>query len=198
MIIQKAIEYRVTAHLAFIDFTRAFGLLDHAFMLKALLNHGVGTTLVKLIQEIYTDLQAKIITDIEGESFEIRRGVKQGDPMSPLLFNCALDRIFRNLKWETKGIRINGDLLNNLRFADDVVLVVGCWDNLQAMLEELSCQSRSAGMEINMSKTKILTNTQQHQKIKIKDQETDLVDSIIYLGQTISFQNQDKKEINRR
>ncbi len=118
--------------------------------------------------------------------------------MSPLLFNCALDKIFRNLNWETKGIKINRALLNNLKFADDVVLVAGCWDNLQGMLEELICQSRSARMEINMSKTKILTNTQQHQKIKIKGHEIELVDSIIYLGQTISFQNQDTKEINRK
>ncbi len=77
-------------------------------------------------------------------------------------------------------------------------LAGGCWDNLQAMLEELSCQSRSAAMEINISKTKILANTQQHQKIKIKGQEIEIVDSIIYLGQTMSFQNQVGKEINRR
>ncbi len=96
---------------------------------------------MKLIQEIYTDFEAKIITDTEGLSFEIRRGgVRHVDPISSLLFNCALDKLVRNLNWETKGIQINGALLNNLRFAENVVLVAGCWDNLQAMLEELSCQ----------------------------------------------------------
>ncbi len=92
------------------------------------------------------------ITNIESKSFEMGGGGRQGDPMSPLLFICALDEFFRNLNWKTKRIKFNGDLQNNLRFADDVVLVVGCWDNLQAMLEELSCQSRSAGVEMNMSK----------------------------------------------
>ncbi len=75
---------------------------------------------------------------------------------------------------------------------------LGCRDTLQTLLEELSSQSRSVGMGINMSKAKILTNTQQHRSIKIKDQQIEIIDSIIYSGQTISFRNQDEKEINRR
>ncbi len=102
--------------------------------------------------------------------------------MSPLLFNCALDEIFSNLNWETKGMKINGHLLNSLRFVDYMVLAAGggtickpCWRNS-------AVKSRSAGTEINMSKTEILPKTQQHQKIEIKGQETEIVDSIIYLG----------------
>ncbi len=121
LIIQGVMEYGLEAHLAFVDFTKAFDLLKQNFMLQALLNHGINSDLVQLIQGMYKRLKAQIITDREGEPFDIKRGMRQGDPVSLLLFNCA--EIFRNLDWENKGIKINGEYLNNLRFADDVVVI---------------------------------------------------------------------------
>ena len=48
--------------------------------------------------------EARIITDVTGEYFKMGNGVKQGDPLSPLLFNCTLEEIFRNIDWAEKGI----------------------------------------------------------------------------------------------
>ncbi len=138
VLIQKASENRITVHMAFIEFTKAFDLLNQNYMLKVLQNHGISTTIVKIIQEMCTDLKAKIITDIEGQNFNMRRGVRQGDPLSPLLFNCALNEIVKNLNWKNKGININGEFLSNLSFADDVVIVAGRWDDLQTMMEKLN------------------------------------------------------------
>ncbi len=46
----------------------------------------------------------------------------------PHCHSRASDDFFWNLNWETKGIKINGDVRKNPRFADDVVPVVGCWE----------------------------------------------------------------------
>ncbi len=48
----------------------------------------------------------------------IQRGVRQGDTLSPKLFNAGLEQVFRRLNWENKGIQINGERLNHLRFAE--------------------------------------------------------------------------------
>lgn len=67
-------------------------------MIQALSHQGINLDFIKTIQAYYVNLKAQISTDIEGTPFKINRGIRQGgDPVSQLLFNCALEEIFRNL-----------------------------------------------------------------------------------------------------
>lgn len=72
--------------------------------------------------------------------------------------DCALNKIFNNLNWEKKGIKINGELFNNLRIVDDMVIVAENEEDLQSILEDLSCEGNKADMDINSSKTNIPNN----------------------------------------
>ena len=67
----------------------------------------------------------------ETEKIEIKRGVRQGDTIPPKLFTVTLDSIFRRLSWENKGVNIEGDFLNNLRFADDIFVCTVTPQHLQ-------------------------------------------------------------------
>ena len=116
-LIEKSYEYQKKLTLIFVDFTKAFDSLNHEFMFQSLINQSVPLLYVKLITRMYENIQARISTDIEGEYFKIKKGVRQGDPQSPILFNVALEETFRSLKWAKKGIKIEGEYLNNLRFA---------------------------------------------------------------------------------
>ncbi len=51
---QKATEYQIPCQLVFIDFTKAFDLLNRNFMLQSLIKHGLNFYFVELIQEMYT------------------------------------------------------------------------------------------------------------------------------------------------
>ncbi len=96
-----------------------------------------------------------MITDVTGEYFRIKKKVKQGDPLSPALFNCALEEVFKNLKteWETKGININGQNITNLRFADDIVLFACSKEEVVEMIKELVDHfGREAGLTMNTKK----------------------------------------------
>ena len=62
---------------------------------------------------------------MNGKTFPIQRGVKQGDVISPLLFNAGLEHAMR--KWKLRlqhcGFDLgNGEILTNMRYADDVML----------------------------------------------------------------------------
>ena len=156
-LIQKSNEYQLDVHLAFIDYTKAFDSLRHGFLLTALLEQGVPKILVEIIKKMYTNLKARIITDKTADYFDINRGVKQGDLLSPVLFIYALKQTFRTL--------VGGKRLSNLRFADDdVVMSANNVKKLTEMINELNKLGEQAGLNINMTKTKILT-------IKIRKQK---------------------------
>ena len=98
------------------------------------------------------------LLDKESNKFQIQKGVRQGDTLSPILFNDGLEQVFRMLKWDNKGISINGDKLNHLRFADDTVLISNNGEEAQEMPNELNQESSKLGMKINMKKTKVMHN----------------------------------------
>jgi len=55
---------------------------------------------------------------------DIKRGVRQGCILSSLRFNTYSDTIFREaLSEESPGITVNGKVINNLRYADDTVII---------------------------------------------------------------------------
>ena len=89
-------------------------------------------------------------------AFRIKRGVRQGDTISPKLFTATLESIFRRLNWENKGVKIDGEFLSNLRFADDIFLCTETPQELQQMLQELSDESRQMGLKMNITKTKVM------------------------------------------
>ena len=78
----------------------------------------------------------------ESEKIRIKRGVRQGDTISSKLFTATLESIFRRLNWENKGVKIDGEFLSHLRFADDIFLCTETPQELQQMLQELSDETR--------------------------------------------------------
>ncbi|KAG7297047.1 hypothetical protein JYU34_019980 [Plutella xylostella] len=196
-IIEKYNEYNKTLYLAFVDYTKAFDSISHDFLWKSLAQQGIHQKFINIVQTIYKNSSAKIKLETIGTSFEIHRGVKQGDPLSPKLFTAVLEHIFRNLKWEEYGININGEKLTHLRFADDIVVISESAEYLQQMLMTLDNESSKVGLQMNTTKTKIMTNGEQI-PITISSGSIEYVDDYIYLGQTISFSNALNKEIDRR
>lgn len=67
------------------------------------------------MRNLYQNSIAYIKLDKKGKPFKIGRGVKQGDPLSPNLFNEVIEEIIRGLNWENRGIKIYWKYLNNLR-----------------------------------------------------------------------------------
>lgn len=95
------------------------------------------------------------------------------------------------------GININGEFLNHLRFADDIVLVSETHANLEHMLKSLEEESRKCGLHMNAAKTCLLTNS-----IKIpttvRGMSINYADKYDYLGQSISFDRPTENEVDRR
>ena len=93
------------------------------------------------------------------KSEKIKRGVRQGKTFSPKLFTATLESIFRRLNWENKGVKIDGQFLSNLRFADDIFLCTETPQELQHMIQEPSYESRRIGLKMNIAKLMVVDNT---------------------------------------
>ena len=72
--------------LAFAILLSAFDTVEHAALWRALRELAVDEGYIDLIKGLYACQYAKVFTGVESRSFRIERGVKQGDPLSPLLF----------------------------------------------------------------------------------------------------------------
>ena len=62
-----------------------------------------------------------------------------------------MDRLRKMLNWENMGGKVDGECLNNLRFADENILCT----YISKMLQEISGESRQIGLQMNMAKTKV-------------------------------------------
>ena len=111
---------------------------------------------IEILKDIYTDSSVTVHLHKESEKIRIKRGVRQGDTISPKLFTATLESIFRRLNWENKGVKIDGEFLPYRRFADDIFLCTEPPQELQQMLQELSDESRRMGLKMNITKTKVV------------------------------------------
>jgi hypothetical protein len=156
---------------------------------------------IRIIKKIYDNSEAQIrINNDLGKSFKIKRGIRQGDPLSPKCFTSALETILETLD-NSKGLKISENLfLNQLSFADDIVLISDTLEKIYEMIEELDSKASKIGLEISFEKTKILTNIETTQNcFMFKNQSIEIVKSFKYLGEEFSFdKNAIDKEIENR
>ena len=89
-------EWSVPLYISTIDFTKAFDRIKHSSLWSSLEHYGIKPAYVKLLQRIYSHQESTILTDKESDVFPIKRGTKQGDPLSSLLFFTVLQFSFED------------------------------------------------------------------------------------------------------
>ncbi len=130
-------------------------------------SQGVPYTVIEILVYLYEHSKGYIKLGQKGGEFRIGRGVKQGDPLSPNIFNCLLEYVFRKMDWDKVLVKIDGRVLNNLRYVDDIVLVGK---------KQIRDQENGEGIGIRMQKNKIGDQLLQKSKFLGKDKnEEDLV-----------------------
>ena len=121
---------------------------------------------IRTLAKLYEIQTGRVVADRISKPFEIQRGTKQGDPLSPKLFNAVLEKCMKRLQssWRRKGYGISfggrsEDQLCNLRFADDLLVFAASRSQLGKMITDLSSAVGAIGLELHMGKTKVLTKT---------------------------------------
>ena len=97
-IVEKSIEYNKPA-LLFIDLTKAFDRVRIDDIVHLLYKRDIPINIIQTIEDIYhgTTIQARINGNLTGD-IPIHSGIRQGDSLSPMLFNIIMDKIIKKVR----------------------------------------------------------------------------------------------------
>ena len=146
----------------FVDFSKAFDTVWRSALLYKINKKGIGGNFLKLLNNMYTNTFYSCKKDNQiSEAFLANRGVKQGDNLSPTLFNIFIDDFVEYFANEnTDAAHIDSMPINQMFFADDLVLVSESAQGLQKCIDILSRYCFDWKLCVNMDKTKVMIFSQ--------------------------------------
>ena len=159
MLCEKYTHQQYLYHI-FIDFKKAFDRVWHKALWATMKNYNIDHDILRAIKGLYNNSTSAVYKDgTIGDWFKTTVGVRQGCLLSPTLFNLFLEKIMTDaLDGHVGSVSIGGRPITNLRFADDINGLAGSEEEQQQLVERLVKTSVDYGMEINVGKTKIMTN----------------------------------------
>ena len=146
---KKRREYNIVM----LDLAKAFDTVRHDSITEALIRHGVCEGVPAHIMRMYEG--ATTIIEQNGEStrpIKIRNGVKQGCPLSPLLFNLIMDELLEMINSEPAGIKIDQEKISIMAFADDLVLLTESANDMKILLDKCRDFFDKKGLKANAAK----------------------------------------------
>lgn len=142
--------------MASVDVAKAFDRVDLQAILRGLRRKGISDDFLNYIQDFYTT--ATTVLQYGNESLLVHPtiGVRQGDPLSPLLFNLVIDEWLATCD---PNIRFKGETVdvNCMAFADDIVILAATPRGLQDQLSALEQFLTARGLQVNPAKSLSLT-----------------------------------------
>ena len=137
-IIEKAREFQKNVYFCFIDYVKAFDYVNH-------------NTLWKILQEMRIPDH---LTHLQRKLFKTGKGVRQGCILSLCLFNLYAGYIMQNIELDEAqaGIKIVRRNINNLRYADDTILMAESEEELNSLLMKVKEESEIAGLKLILKK----------------------------------------------
>ena len=136
-IIKKAREFQVNIYFCLIDYTTAFGCVDHHKLWKILKEMRIPDHLTCLLRNVYAGQEATVRTHGKTGWFQIGKAIYQNCILSPCLFSLYAEYIMWNagLNELQPGIKIVGRSINNLRNADDTTPMAESREELKSLDE---------------------------------------------------------------
>jgi hypothetical protein len=158
---QLAMRTTTPLYWVFLDLKKAYDTLDRERALAILKGYGVGKNILSIIKRVWLmDTIVPKQSGFYGKPFSAGRGVRQGDIMSPIIFNIIADAVIR----ESEAQFCNGDprrleSVDELFYADDGALSGQDPAEVQHLLDIYTETFARVGLKMNAEKTEAMIMT---------------------------------------
>ncbi|TWW77398.1 R2DM Retrovirus-related Pol polyprotein from type II retrotransposable element [Takifugu flavidus] len=199
-VFEGAWEFAQPVHMCFVDLEKAFDRVPRGVLWGVLREYGVSGPLIRAVRSLYDRCQSLVrIAGSKSNSFPVRVGLRQGCPLSPILFIIFMDRISR-CSHGVEGIWFGDLRIASLLFADDVVLLAPSARDLQLSLDRFAAACEAAGMRISTSKSEamVLDRKKVECLLRVKEEILPQVEEFKYLGVLFTSGGRMEREIDRR
>ncbi len=141
-----------------LDFEKAFDRVEHEYLFEILRGYGFGENFIKWITILYRGAITRIkCNGFFTECFKITRSIRQGCPLSALLYSLVAEPLGLAIKIDEdiRGINIEGSGGNEkiFQYADDTTIIVRDIESVKKVMEVVQMFCRGSGGKINEEKT---------------------------------------------
>ena len=159
-LIDAILKDKSSAAYIFIDQEKAFDRVSHNFLFKTLNKFGVGENFIKWVKIIYKDATSKVkVNGFFTDCIKIKRGVRQGCPLSALLYVLCAEVLTTNIR---NNVNIKGYILRNKKehkesmYADDLKVCVTTENSITELFKLFDKYEKATNSKINKDKTEAL------------------------------------------
>jgi len=173
MILRYHHKHHKPLFVASLDIAKAFDSVAHDTISETLEVMGLPPFMISYIMHTYKYSTIRLCYDSwTSERIRPSCGVKQGNPMSPMIFNMIIDGLLEGFSKDI-GAKIGGTIVNAAAFADDMLLFASTPMGLQKLIDLSTEFLGKCGLRINATKcVTVSLKSVPHEKKVIVDKET--------------------------
>ncbi|KAE9415817.1 hypothetical protein Angca_008245, partial [Angiostrongylus cantonensis] len=151
-------EHKRQLCLTFIDLQKAFDSTEKEAVMEALDSEGVSTQYINILCKLCKNFTTNISPFYNDINVDVKRGVRQGDTISPKLFTATLQNVMRTLEWDSMGVKIDGRQLHHLCFANDIALITPNISPVEFTFAVFDKACGKIGLRLNLTNTMFMKN----------------------------------------
>ncbi|KAK3551056.1 hypothetical protein QTP70_011498 [Hemibagrus guttatus] len=193
-------EFAQSVHMCFVHLEKAFDRVPRGILWEVLWEYGVRGPLLRAVRSLYNRSRSLVrIASCKSDLFPVLVGLRQGCPLSPVLFIVFMDRISRRSQG-LEGVRFGDHRISSLIFADDDVLLASSGLDLQHALGRFTAECEAAGMRVSTSKSEamVLNRKKVACTLQVGGEVLHQVEEFKYLGVLFTSEGRMDREIDRR
>ncbi|KAK3558549.1 hypothetical protein QTP86_019017 [Hemibagrus guttatus] len=199
-VLEGSWEFAQPVHMCFVDLEKAFDCVPRGILWEVFWEYGVHGPLLRAVRSLYNRSRSLVrIASCKSDLFPVHVGLRQGCPLSLVLFIVFMDRISRRSQG-LEGVRFEDHRISSLIFADDVVLLASSSLDLQHALGCFAAECEAAGMRVSTSKSEamVLDRKKVACTLQVGGEVLPQVEEFKYLGVLFTSEGRMDREIDRR